>query len=472
MKKRRYLAMLLCGVCLLAGCGKQGPQPGMPSARNLESAGGQRGEESLQGQDSGTKGEPLGGSPGEPLPQPEMEGEITVSCLYQQDFLTEAAREFTDLYPQVKVTVNTFDQGGSGEGNQEYQNYLNTRLMTGNGEDILFTQLLPVERYIRMGIFEDLSPYLAGTPQLNEENYYMNVLTAARREDGSLYLVPYMARFDAVGFSRELLDRHPEVEESMSGWDRAAYSQAVEAAGKLIEDAQGPNIFLNQDNELIYAWQLIRERLDEFLDREKGEVTIDTQAYRDLLAQAREAGERGCFPGDGLNYYNIEYDFGCQTDFDVQAAYYELDQRANQAHTVPLADAQGRVGISAFSCIALNSASPHKELARESVTYLLSSQVQTKASIYGLAVNREGFEASVKRYYNNYHNGNSGSQVELADYRELLDGWMRLIDSCNTLDDDIQELINGENRAYFEGRQTAEETSRHLQERLTQYFQE
>ena len=48
-----------------------------------------------------------------PYVQPEMKGEITISCLYAEEFLNTAAEQFMKLYPDVKVTVNSYKESAS-----------------------------------------------------------------------------------------------------------------------------------------------------------------------------------------------------------------------------------------------------------------------------------------------------------------------------------------------------------------------
>ena len=49
---------------------------------------------------------------------------------------------------------------------------------------------------------------------------------------------------------------------------------------------------------------------------------------------------------------------------------------------------------------------------------------------------------------------------------------MEQINGCDTLDGAVMELVDEENRKYFSGQQTAEDTAKRLKRQLEQYFKE
>ena len=199
-------------------------------------------------------------------------------------------------------------------------------------------------------------------------------------------------------------------------------------------------------------------------------VNINSAAYINLIKEVKELSESNAF-GSNIDFYNTEYYYAVTCDYDVQAAFYELDTQAGMAYSMPLADKEGNVAINANACLALNSASDNKDLAWEFIKYLISEEVQSQPSVHGLAVNRKGFEAAVKRYYN-YYTDSGNSTVDQEEYRELLENWMEQINDCDTVDTDIWTLIEEENVKFFQGDQTAQDTASILQRKIEQYFNE
>lgn len=452
-KEKSLVALLLCILCVFSGCGKtEGEiQQGQSIHQEIET---NQNENNEQEQET--------------YVQPEMKGEITISCFVEQEFLTTAAEQFEKLYPDVTVTINAYNETSGAGSVEDYQTYLNTKIMTGKAEDIIFNSFLPVTKYSEMGVFENLSKYIALTPELNDENYFMNVLQAAKEESGELYLIPYMAKFDVVSFSEELLSEQPKLENEINS---ASFSERMAIAKELIQNTSKSNVFLIQMNKLSYADCLIEDAFSDFIDVGNKEVNIKSDAYINLLNDVKKLAESGAFDSDHVDFYNTEYYFAATCDYDVQAAFYELDTSAGLSHGMPVADKEGNIAINANGCLTLNSASNNKGLAWEFIKFVLSDEVQSLPSLHGLAVNKAGFNATVERYYNFYTDSGNGT-VDKVAYAELLESWMRQINDCDTIDSAIWTLIEEENNKFIEGKQTAEETASNLQRKLEQYFNE
>ncbi len=470
-KERVILALLLCVLCVFGGCGKN--EENVPPEQNKEKVllGQNDGNEQIEQSDRQENNDILGEmdeQKNEVYVQPEMKGEITISCFYEQEFLTTAAEKFMETYPAVTVTINAYNETSGAGSVEDYQTYLNTKIMTGKAEDIIFNSFLPVTKYSEMGVFEDLNRYISLTPELNDENYFMNVLQAAKEEGGEIYLIPYMAKFNVVSFSEELLSEQAQVEKEIQS---ASFSERMAIAKELIQNTSKSNVFLIQMNKLSYADYLIKDAFSDFIDVGNKEVNIKSDVYINLLNEVKELSESDAFASGSVDFYNAEYYFAATSDYDVQAAFYELDTNAGLSHGMPVADKEGNVAINANGCLTLNSASGNKDLAWEFIKFVLSDEVQSLPSLHGLAVNKTGFAATVERYYNYYTDGGNDT-VDKQKYAELLESWMGQINDCDRVDSAIWILIEEENNKFFEGKQTAEEAASLLQRKLEQYFNE
>lgn len=408
--------------------------------------------------------------------QPEMKGEISVSCLYPEEFLSIAAEQFMKKYPDVKVSVNSYmESAGSGTNVlpvEEYQTYLNTKIMTGKAEDILFVNFLPITKYSEMGVFEDLSGYVQAMPEMQDENYFMNVLCAAEQKSGELYIVPYRVRFETIALSTTLRLDHGNKWGSLKDTPGVHFTSVMDIARQLVDETDRKNVFLIQMNAVPYADYLIKDSLSKFIDVENKEAHLDTPEYIELIRSVKDLNDAGYFDSD-VDFYNEEYYFAASCDFDLQAGFYSLGMDGDTTDCVPLADADGNISILSSTCAALNSASENKAVAWEFLRYLLSDEIQSLPSMHGLSANRKGMEAAVERYYSFYHNGNGGAGYGSEGmYRDLLINWVEQINHCDTLDTAVMTLIEEENKKYFAGQQSAKDTARRLQRQIEQYFNE
>ncbi len=466
-KGKSLLWVLLIAVSVLCGCGNgTAPEDNEgQSGAPVQEPGGASGTEECQG----TQGKTPDIQEAVPYGQPEMKGEITISCLFEEEFLSAAAEQFMKRYPDVKVTVNSYKESSGESAVEDYRTYLNTKIMTGKAEDILLTGFLPITKYSEMGVFEDLSGYIQKTPELNDENYFMNVLQAAKEDSGEIYIVPYMARFDTLAFSAELMSEHSGIENDIRG---ICFGTAMDLAKQLVDETDKSNAFLIQMNEVSYAHYLIKDSIGQFIDVDSKKVNLDSAEYIALLESVKALSEKGYFDSE-IDFYNMEYYFAAECDYDVQAAYYSMDTKSGTNYCMPLTDAEGRTLMKSNSCVAINSASENKDLAWEFIRYLLSDEAQTSPSFHGPTVSRKGLEAAAERYYAFYKEGNGGAGFgSQAEYKAILESWVEQINGCDTLDSSITDLIDEENSKYFSGQQTAEDTARRLQRQLEQYFNE
>lgn len=467
-KKSRLIIILLIAAIVLCGCGDgfgtvSKTAGGEINGKREETGGASESEDASEGTEKTSYVQER------PYMQPEMKGEITISCFYTEEFLETAAEQFMKIYPDVKVVINSYNKSSGESAIEDYQKYLNTKLMTGKAEDILFTGFLPVTKYSEMGVFEDLSGYIQNTPEMNDENYFMNVLEAAKKDNGEIYIIPYMARFDTLAFSAELLSEQESGEIDMQG---IHFRTAMDLAKRLVDGTNKSNAFLIQMNAVSYADYLIKDSIGHFIDADNKKINIDTREYVGLLESIKTLSESGYFDSDDLDFYNMEFHFAAECDYDVQAAYYSMDKKNGTNYCMPLMDEEGRTLIKSNPCVAINSAAVNKDLAWEFIRYLLSEEVQTLPAFHGPVVNRRGLEAVAERYYAFYEDGNGGAFGSEAEYKTILKDWMKQINGCDTLDFAIMNLIDEENNKYFSGRQTAGDTAKKLQRQLEQYFNE
>lgn len=466
-KKRSLLAVLLVVASVFCGCGNGAVQDTVGGQNDVPMQ--ETGGASETAKHSENKEKTPDVQEAVPYVQPEMKGEITISCLYAEEFLNTAAEQFMKLYPNVKVTINSYKESSSEGTVEDYRTYLNTKIMTGKAEDILFTSSLPITKYSEMGVFEDLSGYIQKTPEMNDENYFMNVLQAAQEVGGEIYIIPYAARFDTLAFSAELMSEHGGNESDVQDLH---FGTAMDLAKQMVDETDKNNAFLVQMNTVSYAHSLIKDSIGQFIDVNAKKVSLDTPEYIALLESVKSLSEKGYFDTD-IDFYNMEFYFAAECDYDVQAAYYSMDTKNGPNYCMPLTDAEGRTLVKSNPCVAVNSSSENKDLAWEFIRYLLSDEVQTLPSIYGPAVSRKGLEAVAERFYTFYKEGNGGAGFgSEAEYKAILESWMEQINGCDMLDSTIMDLIDEENNKYFSGQQTAEDTARKLQRQLEQYFNE
>lgn len=409
---------------------------------------------------------------------PEPEGELFVSAMSEQEFMTVAANQFMAKYPKVKVTINAYRGMSTDPGpnppdeykTENYRNYLNTKIMTGKAEDIIFTAHLPVKKYADMGVFEDLSQFLSVAPEINPENFFMNALEAPKDSKGKIYVLPLTSSFMVASFdSRLVSEADSRLDEGMTS---TSFEKAAAYAQQLVDGTAKKNAYVAQHNPTSFFSYLIKDSLNEFVDAEHKRASVDTERYVNLLNHTKGLVDRGYFSAkNSIDFYNMEYYFALYIQNEFQAAFFSLGPDPADSCALPLSDSGGKVYANPNNSLGINSASKNKTLAWEFVRFLLSDEMQSSPSLHGPCVNRRGFEASAERYLKLY-NDNSGGNVGREEYIRLLESWMQQVNAYDTSDPVIDEFFSEENGKFFDGRQSAGETARLLQAKIDKYLNE
>ncbi len=415
---------------------------------------------------------------------PEMKGELTISMIDEMPIIEVGAQMFMDKYPDVKIDIHTFRtfevvqlEGGaemavdpSGEQSSEnYLSQLNTRIITGDAEDIILTSGLPMQKYISMGAFEELSFYMNHSPEINEENYYMNVFDAAGRSSKQMYYLPLVTGVQSVQFSKTLVDDCGQfLPDDMKN---ISYEKALDYALKLMDSTNRKNTYLAISSGYGVVSSLVNDQWNKFVNEEAKEAYFDTEEYIQLLHKGAELEAKGYFDTSGLDFYNMEYYFAMLEDYGESAAFYELMDDSPYYHTMPISDADGNVATNAYLQFGINSASPNKELAWEFLKFMISDEVQTSPSLYGLSVNRNGVNAYLDRQIPTQNEGNN-TKIDETAYKNLINSWIEQVNVDHSSRRIINSMMYEENRAFFDGKQSAADTAKKLQAKVNKYFNE
>lgn len=401
---------------------------------------------------------------------PEMEGEISITTMYEEEFLTIAANKFMDKYPNVKIIINVFKNDSDSFLLEEYQNYLNTKIMTGKAEDIIMNRYLPSRKYIDMGALSDLSSFLNNTPEIKSDNFYMNIFEMMKDNKGRMYEIPLGCTLSKIVYFDKALATNSNLflDDNIT---TMSFDKVLDYAKQLISNTDMVNTFLNMGRGRNISMDLITNDLNKFIDFENKKVDINTKQYAEILETGKDLEKQGYFDTTrSIDYYNMEYHLAFLDDYDVQAAYYSLIPDSIRYHSMPLSDADGNIYTNPLRA-GINSASNNKELAWEFIKYLLSDEVQSLPSFYSLGVNKKGFDAIVDRNLQMYNDGNK-QNVSKEEYKNLLESWLSQINAFNSEQVYITNMIYEENIKFFEGKQSAEATAEALQRKIDQYFNE
>ncbi len=126
---------------------------------------------------------------------PELQdAELSVYSLYPSDMLDQVVGLFTAKYPNVEVSVEIGIEDESGISVNDAVKALNTKLLSGEGPDVMVLTGLDIDTYADNGMLMDLTEVYDAVKD-DHPDMFLNILDAYRREDGTIYALP--ARFSA-----------------------------------------------------------------------------------------------------------------------------------------------------------------------------------------------------------------------------------------------------------------------------------
>ena len=143
------------------------------------------------------------------------ENTLIIYSLESNDLVIDMIAAFREEYPEVEIIYET---GEGGEGSTTVSDRiraLNTRILAGNGPDLLIMDGLPEKSYIEKGILADLNSVLFE----EKKELLPNILSAYTKEE-KIYMLPMRIKLPLI-FTTE---QKPEGFVSLK--DLAEYSKA------------------------------------------------------------------------------------------------------------------------------------------------------------------------------------------------------------------------------------------------------
>ena len=413
-------------------------------------------------------------------------GELTISVYQSDEWLEVAVEKFEELHPDVKISVHSFyseenpdmySSGGegdmgvrpTGQTREDYIARLNTQIMSGEAEDLIVTSLgIPVEKYIQMGVFEDLSPYLEKSEEINEENYYMNIFEACRAKDGGLYQFPLSAMaVPLMVFDTELMEdtgvKLPE------GTNRVTWREGLDMAKEMYDTTTLPGTYMPDANAVV--GNLFSKAAMDAIDYKEGKVEFNRERMLDLLKVYVELADYKTDTqqsSEDVNHVPFRIAYRPDVEWALDIVAYGMPVEACQWEYD-----DGKVYLCPYYALdfGINSASPNKDTAWEFLKFLVSDEIQTLPSLPWAGVNRKGLQARVKGALGTNEETEYTEEQKQAVF-ELVEKWVMEIDAYRQEDTDLITLTEGVLAQFKDGNLSAYETLDDLENKLTQFMSE
>lgn len=390
-------------------------------------------------------------------------GELTIYSLDEDDTIRQAIVEMKKQYPDVQIKYIIASATSDSSTKQDWIKSLNTELLSNEGADVMVCDGLPVDDYVDKGIFADITELIE---KFMKNNQCFTNVTDNYKKDGKYYTFP--SKFAPCFYlgKKDVLENADNLEKCME---------------------------YKKKNNGLYGSRISVQNLFTSLYEQQYENITTSEGMLDeakaaaFLNSIKDCQENGGYVEDIS--YDEWLDSGALTSVlvdDAKLIYGQIigqqnlllyDQLLSQTGT-EITDAAHR--FVPRTCVGINKKSKQKELAEHFLEILLSSEVQSQNSGYGIPVNRDAYEkgwADETIYYNNSFISCGERMIE-SKYLvtpDVQERYRDLLTSASVpvqYDVTVYELLKEQLNAFISGSIRAEDVVKDVNQKVSIYLKE
>lgn len=334
-----------------------------------------------------------------------------------------AMAEFLKLHPDATVNLEVAMDDESAQNADDAIRSLNTRILAGDGPDVIILDDCPADSYAEKGMLLDL------TDKISLDGLYEPVKDALAGADGTYYVAARMKIPMLFGSSDSLSGistLQDFVEAVQNGKDMPVQNPAEDSFASIPEEERPAIAFTNLQEAYTMLWnasagailpdnKLDKEQLKVFLEALKaisdkyGLADLDGEAIGGAMAMAGIGSDTTVIQGSPIAYVSQRAHMGAATVDNILTSNM-VSQDDTQYATFP-GLTQGTwipstvAGVSAGTKV--------EDLAVEFIQLMLSKEVQMVSST-GFPVLKEGADAQIAELDRVMkENGNDGFEYDM-----------------------------------------------------------
>lgn len=428
---------------------------------------------------------------------PTVPGErLKVFSLRENNTVRQAITLYQTENPDVLVEYEIGMEEGNSITREDALKSLNTKIMAGEGPDVLILDNMPADSYIEKGLLLDLSSVIDSLS--GEDALFTNIADAFRKED-KIYIMPCEVQLPVI-FGKEKYI-------AMTG-GLAGIANAVE---ELRKDNPGKNLLgICTEKGIMKMFSMGFEPLW------KKDGNVDKEALTEYLVQIRRIydAQMDGLPAEDIENYKkqneyyleddgVSYDDSTYLRMGVDELNYIAGRKQLVCGTLAYNYGYGELmsvkRVKGFEdCEAalmnpdvfyaqtlagINAASERKEQAESFLRLLLGKENQSSLFM-GFAVNKAAFNTiREKEDADEFVSGVSmvdseGNSTNLdiywPDEKQIaaLQKWMETVNTAYVEDDLLEETVYEEGISYLQGTQSLEDTLNAIEKKVSLYMAE
>lgn len=393
--------------------------------------------------------------------------------------------QFNKESEEYRIIVKEYNTYNTAEDWMASYTQLNNDILAGNMPDILMaSDYLPMESYINKGLIADVGKLIEQDEELSQTAFMENVFDAYRVNEKLYYVIPGFSVRSMIGKTSFLGDR--------TSWNMQEFMDFVNT----LPEETKPFGEITRDT---FIYMMMQYCGNEFVDVSTGKCNFDSEEFIAMLEFAKTLPKER----PAVDDYEQEY-------MDYQSQYREnrtvllevylsnfTDQIRNlnglfdeEVNYIGFPSASGeRAILSCYSTYALSAKSKNLDGAWEFLRYYLTEEYQGGQQ-YNLPTNKKVFDEMAKNGMQKpFYIDGEGNKVEYDMYfdingesvildplsQEQVDQLVDVITSAkkkNYSNTDIENIINEETAAFFEGQKSAKDVAQIIQSRAQIFVDE
>lgn len=408
------------------------------------------------------------------------EKEVKIYSLEDNGAIRTAINLYQNEHPDTYIEYEVGMSGKDAETAQDAIRNLNTKLLSGEGPDVLVLDGLNIDSYTEKGILEDLSE------NMPNEDLYENVVKAYEK-DGKICGVPVLFEVPVLAgegvsdvnnlaeFVEYVEKKHAEKPDgSVTGsyTEKSVLTRLYDicSVGFMKEDGSVDGAKLK---EYLTAaeriWKADSENMDPEIAAWKQDLEIGINVNTGIGSYA--ANNELYVAGKGMDYVmgaaqviygrmnGVAWDYS-----DVISAFRSVGQKSE----IRLMNGLSENVFLPNTVLGVNSSSDVKETAEDFVKSMLSEEIQSGFLSFGIPVNKAAILSAETEF--EYGEVMGGYMVEGADgemlsmdavwpSREEFDAFEKMLDGVTTpayLNDTIKEIIINQGVSALKGEKSIE----------------
>ena len=395
--------------------------------------------------------------------------ELTVATIYASQELNDAVIKFNQSNEEYRIKVVDYmtDDWDFDAALTNLQN----DIVAGNVPDLIDMRdiNMPWKNWAAKGILTDLYPLMEADGEFAKEDLLENV-REAYEVDSSLYILPSTVTIQGLLVKEKFVD----------GITTLSPSVLLEMEKTLPEDTD--LFWYNYQGEIMYS--MVYNNMDSWLDYEKGECYFNTDAFKAVLAYAKEQPEEmiwddsvtlpGQLAADKVIFYNV----GMSQVTDYQFNKYVFGEDVTMMG-YPGKDDDGVRLVTNGCAMAITEQCEHKDVAWQLAKTFISEEYLTGIHAWGIPTTQAGLDNFIyEAQHMEGEHGYSWDDVEMSitgatdeEVAEFL-AIVEKADELQYMDTAVQKIIEEEVAPYFQGQKSAEEVADIIQSRVDIYLKE